>query len=214
MRSLALPEKALSRKRFGLDDRIAEFLPKIAIAEVDPSNSRLEFKFLGADLLEYFDENPLGTDYLRMVADSTKARAMESALSIVNRPCGLWQLTPGLDATGDIAFLEYTIFPILQDDTGRNLLAVFVYRSPMWPKVKLRLAEIEPARVWNWIDIGFGAPEHPASRERHPRLFDELRAQMEESGLLGAANLSDAQIAKSLGISLGVTPPDNDEDDD
>lgn len=206
MRSIALPELSLTRSRFEADARIQEFLPKMAIAEPDPENDRLDLKFVGAGLVDYFDADPTGANYLNLVDNSVRSSALASALWMVTRPCGLWQLTPAQAEDGQLAFLEYTILPLLHDEAGRSQLAVYVHRSELLPSIKLRLAEAQRSTLWSWIDIGFGLPT-PGTSADLSNPFDRIRAEMISSGFVGAAALSDQQIADGLHLFLNP-PPD------
>lgn len=157
MKACALPATTLSRAALDLS-RFPEFASHMALVEVGSGESRLLFRHVGPGLTQFFDRDLTDSDYLDIVAPSTRQSAYVSGVAMSLQPCGLWQITPARTHDGQTVLLEYTAFPLAKDEENVGLIVFFV-RPILHPDAQApRLVAVQQSTSWRWIDLGHGVP--------------------------------------------------------
>jgi hypothetical protein len=104
---------------------------------------------LGRDLV--------GLDYLEFVDPAIKGEAFDSAFVMMSRPCGLWQITPGLTQEGALVEAEYTGFPLYDAERACGLLITMAQIDIDPPP---RVVQVGHAIEWTWLDLRSGGALH------------------------------------------------------
>jgi len=131
----------------------------MVIAEPDPATRRIPMRLVGSGFYELFGRDLTDADYLTLADPAVQTNAFDSAVEMLRRPCGLWQLTPAATSGGRAtAVFEYTVFPIYDDRQKKSQLLVYVNHgfseTSGFPQAPL----IQSADAWRWIDLGRGVP--------------------------------------------------------
>jgi hypothetical protein len=141
----------------------AKFAHRMAIIEPNPSALLLPFRLVGSAFFDYFGFDLTGMDYLDFVDPAIKESAHACVMACLKRPCGLWQRTPAQIENGGPVQFEYTILPVAKDGTNPDLIIVLVMRDRPSEGERPSVKRIEHSTVWQWIDLGFGAPDAAAA---------------------------------------------------
>ena len=79
--------------------QIGDLIPWTAILNPDGEAFSLKFVRAGEGISRLSGRDATGLDYLDVVHPAIKGEAFDAIFVMLSRPCGLWQITPGL--TGD-----------------------------------------------------------------------------------------------------------------
>ncbi len=130
----------------------------MVIAEPDVVTQTIPMRLVGSGFFELFGRDLTDTDYLSLAEPSVRANAFHSAVEMVRRPCGLWQVTPAAgEGRAPVAF-EYTMFPIFDDRRQKGQLLVYVNHGYNDTTGFPNAPRIQTAQAWNWLDLGVGVP--------------------------------------------------------
>ena len=132
---------------------IRDLVPWIAIVDPDRATLRLRFTRAGAGIATLVGREAIGVDYLELVDDAIKGDAFDSCFLMLNRPCGLWQITPALLADGSTVSVEYTGFPVFDEQRARGQIIFLITHSiadvGKMPKIKA----VQHATEWHWLEF-------------------------------------------------------------
>jgi hypothetical protein len=134
----------------------ARFLPNLVLMEtvVDGAGS-FHLRLVGTAIEARIQRNLSGCDYLDFLPGEFRQGAIDSARTIAERPCGLWQITPLHYARGFSQNCELTMFPLRGDNGVPLILACLDWRDdlvvPAGPHEKLLHADT--ACDFSYIDL-------------------------------------------------------------
>jgi hypothetical protein len=132
---------------------IRDLVPWIAVIDPDRATLSLKFTRAGAGIVRLVGRDAVGFDYLELVDSAIKGDAFDSAFVMLSRPCGLWQITPARLADGSVARIEYTGFPVFDDQRGRGqVIFLIVHAIPDAGKVP-RVGEVQHSTEWQWLEL-------------------------------------------------------------
>ena len=102
-----------------------------------------------------------GRDHLDFMAPEFHAGVLATVRAMIERPCGLWQITPAHLVRGYALHLEITAFPLAPDEQGRSYIISHVRRvgdvmSSTLPTHKG--LGVGTAVDYAFLDIGAGEP--------------------------------------------------------
>lgn len=135
---------------------VRDLVPWIAV--VDPDRAKLSLRFMraGAGISTLVGREAVGLDYLDLVDPAIKGDAFDSCFLMLSRPCGLWQITPATMADGSTLKVEYTGFPVFDDERGRGQIIIMIAHSiPDVVRVP-RIDAIRHASEWHWLELRNG----------------------------------------------------------
>jgi hypothetical protein len=152
LRSVAQPG-ALPR-RADIDTAMLQVLvPWIAIVEPNNATRTLKIELAGAGISQLLGREAVGVDYLDIVDPAIKGDAFDSTFVMLTRPCGLWQITPGLTDVGGNVMVEYTGYPIFDHMRGCGqimfLIQLIQDAAAHWPRIVM----VKHATVWDWLEV-------------------------------------------------------------
>jgi hypothetical protein len=101
-----------------------------------------------------------GRAHLDLLPDRYRAGAVAASETMMETPCGLWQVSPVHLARGYAIRLEMTAFPLKGED-GRDCLLGHVRAIDGVAQASLPTPQgvaIDTAVVYRFLDIGAGAP--------------------------------------------------------
>jgi hypothetical protein len=119
----------------------------------------------GEGFNEAAGQNMAGRDHLELLPAQYRAGAVATSEMMVNRPCGLWQVSPIHLARGYAIHLEMTAFPLRADDGGPPCLLAHVRPVQGFMAATLPTPNglsIDTAVTFRFLDIGAGVPEWTA----------------------------------------------------
>jgi hypothetical protein len=133
---------------------LSELEPWISVIDPDTERFALKFTRAGAGVCSMLGRDAVGLDYLEFVDPAIKGDAFDSALVMLSRPCGVWQISPIVTAEGQGAAVEYTGFPVVDDARGRGVVLMLVHHDF---KPVPRITQVRSATDWMWIELRSGA---------------------------------------------------------
>ena len=143
-------------------ERAARFLRHLILCEVTAEGlPSVSMRLVGSEFEQQIQRVVTGQDYLQFLPRAFHASAMESVREIVERPCGLWQITP-LHYDGDFARnVEITVFPLLSGRIGKYTLLVltqFIGGVMLAQPSSSKFSSTDTAIAYRYIDVGAGVP--------------------------------------------------------
>jgi len=162
VRSIALPETVMNEANADWS-RLNEFAPHTAIVCPDFATGRLSIQRAGDEICRNFGRSLAGTDYLDAVAPSMRPATIDATRSILDQPCGLWQVMTARTSGGQSVALEYTIYP-LKDVSGVCSKMIAHLHIEDGNKPSSPIVEVQQALAWAWMDLGLGAPPTKLSK--------------------------------------------------
>jgi len=105
--------------------------------------------------------NMRGRDYLDLLPERYRAGAVAASETMIETPCGLWQISPFHLARGYAIRVEMTAFP-LEGDDGIDCFLGHIHATDGVSPVSLPTpcgVAIDTALVYRFLDIGAGAPD-------------------------------------------------------
>lgn len=130
------------------------FAPFVSAIAPDEKSFSMKFLFAGEGMRVMTGREVVGLDYLDFVDPAIKGEAFDSAFVMLSRPCGLWQVMPALTASGRLASLEYTGFPVFDERWGLAVIVSFARHS--MAEIP-RIVQVRHATEWLWLEIKSGA---------------------------------------------------------
>ncbi len=129
---------------------IRDLVPRMFVVDPDVTTRTLKFLRAGSELVALIGRKLVGTDSLDLVDPAIKGDVFDSSFVMLNKPCGLWQLSPALTSAGGRVMLEYTGYPVFDHVRGRGRILCLVQHAagPLQ-----RVLKIRQAQLWNWIDM-------------------------------------------------------------
>src|SRR5262249_4363437 len=123
-------------------------------------------RLVGSAAQERIQQNIAGHDYLDFLPRDLHAGAVESARLMFDHPCGLWQVMTMHYAREYGQNVEVRVFPVLADSTSVPLLLALMQAvkglvSAM--QAQGRAILVDTASVFEFIDVGAGAPDWPVA---------------------------------------------------
>jgi hypothetical protein len=146
--------------------RAARYLRSIILFEApDDARPHLKIKLAGQLYQDLVPYKVAGTDYLDILPSKHHAGAIASAHLMIDRPCGLWQITPMHLARGYAQLLEVTAFPLAAGEDSIPLIIAFLLpiEGPLPATLPLdKGIAADTAMEFCFLDVGAGQPEWPA----------------------------------------------------
>lgn len=124
--------------------------PSIALLHPDRETYTLKFVRAGAQISKWLGREAVGVDYLDLVDPQIRGDAFDATFLMLERPCGLWQLTPGVTVDGETVASEYTGLPVFDLANGRGLIAFLVQMSSARP---MRIVMVKHSTEWAWLEL-------------------------------------------------------------
>jgi hypothetical protein len=124
-----------------------------SVIDADAEGFKLKFARAGEGVCAMMGRDVVGADYLDFVDPAIKGDAFDSAFVMLSRPCGVWQITPIVTDDGRKLEVEYTGFPVFDDERGCGALLTLVHHNFDPPP---RIVQVQHATDWSWIDLRAG----------------------------------------------------------
>jgi hypothetical protein len=151
----ATPSRGVARLQAIDFATFGDLAPWLSVIEPDQEAFTLKFVRAGEKLCAMLGRELVGVDYLEFVDPAIKGEAFDSAFVMLSRPCGLWQMTPGMTPDGTTVEAEYTGFPLFDDERKRGLLITMAHVA-IDPAPSIR--QVRHASEWSWLNVtGSGA---------------------------------------------------------
>jgi hypothetical protein len=121
----------------------------------------LRIRLTGRRIDETIGFDISGRDHLEFMAPEFHAGVLAAAHAMIERPCGLWQITPAHLVRGYALNFEVTALPLAPDELGRSYIISHV--RPVGDVMSSRLPThnglgIGTAVSHTFLDIGAGEP--------------------------------------------------------
>jgi len=156
-----LPE----RSAFRLSGALRFLRDLIVIEAPGPNSDSMRIRLWGERPHDLAGRNLAGCDFLDLLPERYHPGAVATARLMLERPCGIWQISPLHLARGYAQRVEVTAFPLA---AGENGIATYLGQLlpierpiPVTLPVSIGLA-IDTAVDFHFIDIGAGIPAWPA----------------------------------------------------
>jgi hypothetical protein len=159
----SLPKEGIVPHRAAFrPERAARFLRHLILCDVTMEGvPSISMRLVGSEFEQQIQRSVTGQDYLQFLPRAYHASAMESLREIVERPCGLWQITP-LRYDGDFArSVEITAFPLLTGRADKYTLLVltqFIGGVMLLRPSCSKFTTTDTAIAYRYIDLGAGVP--------------------------------------------------------
>jgi hypothetical protein len=137
-------------------DSIADLMRWVAFLHPNREEYTLRFVRAGAGISQLLGREAVGFDYLDIVDHTIKGDAFDATFVMLSRPCGLWQITPGLAADGRTVDAEYTGFPVFDVENGRGLIAMLAHIPPPHAQIVV----VQRSTAWEWLELKGGGAVH------------------------------------------------------
>jgi len=142
------------------------FLRDLVLMEA-PSEScpTLRIRLTGQRFDETIGFDIAGRDHLDFMPRQFHAGVLATARAMVERPCGLWQITPAHLVRGYALNLEITAFPLAAEEQQRAFLITHVRPTGGVMSARLPIQNgmnLDPAVAYQFLDIGAGYPKQTA----------------------------------------------------
>ncbi|NOT38911.1 MAG: hypothetical protein HOP13_00290 [Alphaproteobacteria bacterium] len=131
---------------------IGDLVPWIAVIDPDRASLALKFTRAGAGIEKLVGHEAVGSDYLELVDPAIKGDAFDSTFVMLSRPCGLWQITPGQMADGSRVKVEYTGFPVFDEQRGRGQVIFLIVHSIADVGKAPGVLTVQHSTEWHWIE--------------------------------------------------------------
>jgi len=142
------------------------FLGDIVLMEA-PSETRPVYRIrvTGQRFDNLIGANLTGRNNLDFMPEKYHAGAIAAGRTVVELPCGMWQISPAHLVLGFATNLEITAFPLGADESGMSYILMQVLPAGGLNSVSLPTGHgvgIDTAVTYQYIDIGAGLPERPS----------------------------------------------------
>jgi hypothetical protein len=165
-RSLRAPSRLVPGRAEFQPSKARRFLRDLVLMEAPSAVcSTLRIRLTGRRFVETIGFDISGRDHLEFMAPEFHAGVLATARAMIDRPCGLWQVTPAHLVRGYALNFEITAFPLAPDEQGRafiisHLLPVGDVMSSTLPTD--RGLGLGTALTYAFLDIGAGEPAQTA----------------------------------------------------
>lgn len=132
---------------------IRDLVPWIAVIDPDRTSLTLKFTRAGAGIVKLVGREAVGFDYLNLVDPAIKGDAFDSCFVMLSRPCGLWQITPAQLADGSKVAVEYTGFPVFDDQRGRGQIIFLIVHAIADVGTVPGVGEVGHSTDWHWLEL-------------------------------------------------------------
>ena len=132
---------------------IRDLVPWIAVVDPDRSALTLKFTRAGAGIVRLVGREAVGFDYLDLVDPAIKGDAFDSAFLMLSRPSGLWQITPALTDDDAKVNVEYTGFPVFDEQRGRGQIIFLVVHTIADVGKAPGIRAVQHATEWHWLEL-------------------------------------------------------------
>jgi hypothetical protein len=75
---------------------------------------------------------------------------------MLTRPCGLWQITPATLSNGTRVQVEYTGFPVFDEERGRGQVIFLIVHTLDDVGKAPRVDGVHHSTVWQWLELRSG----------------------------------------------------------
>jgi hypothetical protein len=177
----ALPKRGIVPDRRDLSlHRFKYLLPDIGLLDILPGKpTRSRVCVVGERIRERIPFPVVGQDYFHYVPSHMRPTAERRLRTLVEHPCGLWQILGIHYQRGLFKSLEVTAFPFFREDGPPQIMILAVYSRGQVCDVPtdLALVSFDKATATSFLDIGAGRPrwlsqmppkEPPAPPNPHP----------------------------------------------
>jgi hypothetical protein len=138
-----------------------KFLPDMALLDILPGTPvRSRVCVVGERIRERVPFPVVGADYFHYVPAHMRATAEKRLKTIVDHPCGLWQVLGIHYQRGLFKSLELTALPLWHQDSAPQIMVLAVYSRGQVCDVPADLAMIslDRATASVFLDLGAGLP--------------------------------------------------------
>jgi hypothetical protein len=159
----ALPKRGLVPDRRDLSlHRFKHFLPDVALIDILPGG-RSRIRIVGECIRERIPFPAVGQDYFQFLPVQLRAIAAQRLQTMIDRPCGCWQVLGIHYQHGLFKSLELTGFPLYREDGPPQIMALLVYSYGQASDIPsdLALVSLDRAIATAFLDIGAGLPAWP-----------------------------------------------------
>lgn len=132
---------------------VRDLVPWIAVIDPDRATSSLKFARAGAGIARLVGRDAVGFDYLDLVDPAIRGDAFDSAFVMLSRPCGLWQITPATLADGSKVKVEYTGFPVYDEQRDRGQIIFLIVHSIRDVGKVPGVGRVEHSTEWQWLEL-------------------------------------------------------------
>jgi hypothetical protein len=132
---------------------VRDLVPWIAIVDPDRSAYKLKFTRAGAGIVKLVGREAVGSDYLDLVDPAIRGDAFDACFLMLERPCGLWQVTPVAMADGTQVSVEYTGFPVFDEQRARGQIIFLIVHSFADVGKAPRVGAVQHASEWQWLEM-------------------------------------------------------------
>jgi hypothetical protein len=157
LRAAAQPG-ALPRRSDIHSGTIEDLMPWIAIVEPNNATRTLKIEMAGTGISQLLGREAVGVDYLDIVDPAIHGEAFDSTFLMLTRPCGLWQMTPGLTEAGEKVMVEYTGHPIFDHVKRCGQIMFLIQLTEGTAAGALRIVTVKHATVWDWLEVRSPVP--------------------------------------------------------
>lgn len=162
----ALPKSGRVPDRRDLSlHQFKKLLPDVGLLEITPGTPpRSRVCVVGERIRERIPFPVVGQDYFHFVPAHLRGMAERRLLTLVDHPCGLWQVL-GIHYQGGLfKSLELTAFPFGRADGPPQIMILAVYSRGQICDVPTDLAivSLDRATATAFLDVGSGLPDWPA----------------------------------------------------
>lgn len=183
----ALPKQGAMPDRRDLSlHHFKKMLPDIGLLEIVPgAPARSRVCVVGERIRERIPFPVVGQDYFHYVPAQMRATAERRLQTLVDHPCGLWQVLGIHYQRGLFKSLELTALPLGRADGPPQIMILAVYSRGQVCDVPADLAMIslDRATASAFLDVGAGLPFWPPEgpQKRAPEAPDLRRCVLLES---------------------------------
>jgi hypothetical protein len=132
---------------------IRDLVPWIAVVDPDRAGMTLKFTRAGAGIAALIGGEAVGFNYLDLVDPAIKGEAFDSAFLMLTRPCGLWQITPATLGDETRVQVEYTGFPVFDEERGRGQIIFLIVHSIEDVGRSPRVEGVQHSTNWQWLEL-------------------------------------------------------------
>ena len=138
---------------------LQDLKPWIAIVEPNNATRTLMIEMAGTGISQLLGREAVGVDYLDIVDPAIHGEAFDSTFVMLTRPCGLWQMTPGLTEAGEKVMVEYTGYPIFDHakQCGQIMFLIQLAQDVVVERAP-RIVMVKHATTWDWLEARSHVP--------------------------------------------------------
>jgi hypothetical protein len=160
--SLRAPSRLMPGRAEFQPSKARRFLRDLVLMEAPSAVcSTLRIRLTGRRFDETIGFDISGRDHLEFMPPEFHAGVLAAARAMIERPCGLWQITPAHLVRGYGMHFEITAFPLAPDEQGRSFIVSQVL--PVGDIMSSTLPTdkglgVGGAVTYAFLDVGAGQP--------------------------------------------------------